>query len=248
MTPVSGTAACLELIYGERRIHCEVRRSSLRTRPSVAIHVEPDGRVLVDAPLQASLPDIRMAVSRRLTWIHRRLLETEQNRKHLTPREYVSGETMFYLGRRYTLKVLVNQEIQTTRLRGAYLEISVSDRSTEIVRGEVEKWYRSRARTVLPARLSTMSARLKWVKTIPPLSIRAMHRQWGSCSPNGRIALNVGLMKVRTDCIDYVILHELVHLKEHNHGPAFYRTLDRHLPDWRRIKFRLDAMAELALT
>ena len=237
----------LVLPYGDRRIGCEVRRSKQRVKRSIAIHVEPDGRVVVDAPLQAAAPDIRLAVTRRLAWIHRRIVEIENRQRVLTPREYVSGETVIYLGRRYRLKVVNSQGANQVRLRGGYLAVAVSDRSPETVRQELEEWFQARAKEFLPRRLAMMSARLNWVKQIPPLSIRRMSRQWGSCSPQGRIALNVDLVRVPRECIDYVLLHELTHLREHNHGPAFYRVLDRHLPDWKRTKARLDALADLAL-
>lgn len=237
----------LILPYGDHRIHCEVRRSKQRLTRSIAIHVEPDGRVLVDAPLQAANPDIRMAVAHRLAWIHRRMQEVKTRRMGLSTREYVSGETVIYLGRRYRLKVVSSQGADQVRLRGGYLEAAVSHRSPQSVRDELDRWFKARAKEFLPRRLAVISARLKWVKEIPPLSIRRMSRQWGSCSPQGRISLNVDLVRVPRECIDYVLVHELTHLREHNHGPAFYRVLDRHLPDWKRTKVRLDALADLAL-
>lgn len=235
------------LPYGGRRIRFEVRRSPLRVRPTVAIHVEPDGRVLVDAPQRAADVDIRAALSRRLAWVHRRLVEVETQRRWLTPREYVSGETVLYLGRRYQLKVMDDDVKNCARLRGSYLEITGNDTSPVVVQVELEKWIRKRAKEVLPGRIAKVSEQLRWVKQQPPISIRRMSRQWGSCSPKGHISLNVDLMRVPMECIDYVLLHELIHLKVHNHGQTFYRTLDRHLPEWRRIKRRLDGLAELAL-
>lgn len=235
------------LPYGDHRISCEVRRSKGRVKRSIAIHVEPDGRVVVDAPQQAADPDIRLAISRRLAWIHRRMVEVHSRRKMLTPREYVSGETVLYLGRRYCLKVACRQGADQVRLRGRYLEAAVSDSSPIIVRRELEKWFNARANEFLARRLATMSSQLGWVKTTPPLAIRRMSRQWGSCSPQGRITLNVDLIRAPKDCIDYVVLHELAHLKEHHHGPQFYRILDRHLPGWKLTKARLDALADLAL-
>lgn len=74
-----------------------------------------------------------------------------------------------------------------------------------------------------------------------------MKKQWGSCSPNGRILLNPHLVKAPRECIDYVLVHEICHLKEHNHGSKFYKLLDQMLPGWRSIKARLDGMAELLL-
>ncbi|BCT92048.1 metal-dependent hydrolase [Lysobacter helvus] len=241
------TSTRLVLPYGDSRIRCEVRRSKQRVKRSIAIHVEPDGRVVVDAPLQAADPDIRLAVARRLAWIHRRMVEVENRQLVVTPREYVSGETAVYLGRRYRLKVVSAQGGNQVRLRAGYLEVAVSNRSPETVRHELEQWFQARAKEFLPTRLAMMSERLRWVKAIPPLSIRRMSRQWGSCSPQGRISLNVGLVRVPRECIDYVLLHELTHLREHNHGPAFYRLLDRHLPNWKRTKARLDGLAEVAL-
>ena len=241
------TTTRMTLPYGERRIRCEVRRSKQRIGKSIAIHVEPDGRVVVDAPFQAADADIRLAAMHRLPWIHRRMIEVEARRKLITPREYVSGEAAIYLGRRYRLKVVTSQGADQVRLRGGYFEVAVSDRSPEAVRRELEKWYRGRAKEFLPRRLATISARLKWVTAVPPLSIRRMIRQWGSCSPKGRISLNVDLIRVPRECIDYVLLHELIHLREHNHGKAFYQILYRNLPDWKQIKSRLDGMAEVAL-
>lgn len=238
----------MTLPYGDRRIRCEVRRSKQRVKQSLAIHVQPDGHVSIDAPFQVGDADIRMAVKRRLAWIHRQMVAAENRQKLITPREYVSGETTIYLGRRYRLKVVASNDADQVRLRGGYLEVSVSDRAPEIVNRELEKWFRGRAKELLPRRLETMSARLNWVKTAPPLSIRRMSRQWGSCSPRGRIALNVDLVCVPRDCIDYVVLHELAHLREHNHSRAFYRILDQNLPDWRRTKARLDALADVALS
>jgi predicted metal-dependent hydrolase len=108
-------------------------------------------------------------------------------------------------------------------------------------------WYRSRAEAVLFERLASLAHRLPWLKASPPASLRAMKVQWGSCSPAGRVLLNPELIRAPGECIDYVLLHELCHLKEHNHGPRFHRLLDRHMPEWRRIKTRLDATAEALL-
>lgn len=79
---------------------------------------------------------------------------------------------------------------------------------------------------------------------LPPTRLQFMTVQWGNCSPSGRITLNPLLVKAPRECIDYVLLHELCHLLHHNHGPKFYRTLDRHMPNWRAVKEKLDNMAK----
>ena len=92
-----------------------------------------------------------------------------------------------------------------------------------------------------------MLGALRWKHPPPPVRLQAMKVQWGSCSPAGRLTLNPWLVKAPRDCIDYVILHELCHLKEHNHSPRFYKLLDKHMPLWRERKERLDELAEVIL-
>lgn len=88
---------------------------------------------------------------------------------------------------------------------------------------------------------------MPWLKTVPPLKRVTMRKQWGSCSPFGSINLNPWLIRAPRDCIDYVLIHEICHLKEHNHSKRYYELLEQHYPDWRKVKSRLDEMAELLL-
>ncbi|MBB5942786.1 SprT family zinc-dependent metalloprotease [Xanthomonas sp. 3307] len=240
-------ATAMQVRYGERTILCQIRRSPHRRKRSVAIHVDTDGTVHMDAPQEISDADLRQALQRRGGWIHRHLVEIEARRRLLLPREYVSGETVLYLGRRYRLKVLVGTQVERTALRGGYLEVTVPARSAEAVRTILERWFRQRAKDIFQQRLVATAEPLRWVTHPPALMVRRMQRRWGSCSTNGRITLNASLIHASRECIDYVILHELCHLKAHHHGRAFQRLLDAHLPDWRAIKQRLDGMAELVM-
>src|ERR1017187_3125349 len=207
----------------------------------VAIHVEPDGRVLVDAPENASDLQIRTAVVARTRWIHGHVTTIRGRLAQVLPREYVSGESVLYLGRRYCLKVVVAADgTQQVRIRGSYVEVIVGTRSPALVRAALTDWYRSRAKAVVSAQLEKLAATLRWVRTPPPVRFQAMKVQWGSCSPAGRLTLNPHLVKAPRECIEYVLLHELCHLKEHNHSRRFYRMLDMHMPRWQQRKSRLD--------
>lgn len=167
---------------------------------------------------------------------------------HVLPREYVSGESLHYLGRRYRLKLVLQAGARAeARMRGAYITVTASDSAASTVRAALDAWYRQRAREVFADRLVAVAAPLRWVRQLPPTRLRFMTVQWGSCSPSGRVTLNPLLVKAPRECIDYVLLHELCHLLHHNHSPRFYRTLDRHMPDWRAVKARLDSMAEEVL-
>lgn len=231
--------------YGDELVRYSVRRRPERKSSRVAIHVEPDGRVVVDAPERASDRQIRTAVHARARWIHRHVTEIRKRLAQLLPREYVSGESLFYLGRRYRLKVIAGTNSPLgVRLRGSYVEVTVEKRSPGLVRTALNVWYRRRAKAVLSAHLQELTAALRWIRTPPPVRFQAMKVQWGSCSPAGRLTLNPHLVKAPRECIDYVLLHEICHLREHNHSRRFYRLLDVHMPQWQRRKSRLDALAE----
>lgn len=231
--------------YGDERIRFAVRQSLSTPKTKVAIHVEPDGHVTVDAPPGADVEAIRSAVKKRARWISRHLEAARGRMAQVPPREYVSGETLHYLGRRYRLKVLTSVgAVPAAAMRGGFVEVTVRPRSREAVRTVLDAWYRTRAREVFNERMLALRTPLRWLRELPPTRLQAMKLQWGSCSPAGRITLNPSLVMAPRECIDYVLLHELCHLQHHNHSPNFYRTLDRHMPGWRDAKSRLDALAE----
>ena len=234
--------------YGDTSISYSIRRRPDRKSGRIAIHVEPDGRVLVDAPETASVAQIRTAVAARARWIHNHVAAIRIRLAYILTREYVSGESLLYLGRRYCLKAIASEdETESARLRGSYIEVFVTARRPALVRAALSNWYRERARTVFAARLVAIAHPLRWVRTAPALRLQTMKVQWGSCSPAGRLTLNPHLVKAPRECIDYVLLHELCHLKEHNHAKRFYRLLDMHMPRWQQRKARLDSMAEILL-
>ncbi len=111
----------------------------------------------------------------------------------------------------------------------------------------LEAWYRQRAAEVYGNVLMEMAPRLGLRRTLPPMRLLAMRTQWGSCSPDGALLLNPHLVKAPRPCIEYVVAHELCHLREHNHSDRFYRHLARALPDWAARKTELDELAELLL-
>ena len=231
--------------YGDQIIGFELRVQAAREVQRVSIHVEPDGRVLVDAPPGVAHAAVLAAVRKRSRWISRHIEAALGRRTNLCARQYVSGESLLYLGRRYRLKLVVQPDAREgASMRGSFVVVTVPDRSVERVRKALEAWYRLRAREVFATRLAAVAQPLRWVRHLPPTRLQFMTVQWGSCSPAGRITLNPWLVKAPRECIDYVLLHELGHLLHHNHSPKFYRALDRHMPNWRAVKVKLDGMAE----
>lgn len=234
--------------YGSEIIRFTVRQQQGRRKGNVAIHVEPEGRVRVDAPADASQAAILAAVRKRARWVQEHVAAFLRRRAHILPREYVSGESVMYLGRRYRLKVIPTDATSAgVKLSGGHLEVRTVTTAPEPVRDAMEAWYRAHARRVFAERIDNMLSTIRWKHAAPPMRLQAMKTQWGSCSPAGRLTLNPWLVKAPCDCIDYVILHELCHLMEHNHSPRFFKLLDRYMPPWRQRKTRLDELADVIL-
>jgi len=214
----------------------------------VAIHVNPDGSVSVDAPHGLDDMSIRNAVQKRARWVSNHVKEAHQRYAHVRPKEYVSGEQVLYLGRRYMLKVIpVDCKPAAVRLIGNRLEVETKSGETKDIRGRVRAWYRVKGRDYLSRRLDAVTKSLPWVNTTPPFRLLDMSRQWGSCSPSGEIILNPHLIKAPRPCIDYVLVHELAHLKHHDHGADFWKLIDAHAGDWRKAKHHLDGLVEVLL-
>ena len=125
----------------------------------------------------------------------------------------------------------------------AILHVETAVKSdTEQVRVQVQGWYRKQAQRVFPQRMDAMLPRFRRLDIPQPaLAIKDLDARWGSCTDSGVISLNLKLMQVPKPYIDYVIVHELCHLIEHNHSQRFYLLLDRMMPDWRQRRKRLNA-------
>jgi predicted metal-dependent hydrolase len=210
-------------------------------RKRLRVVVSPELAVDVFAPKKSDDEQVRVAVQKKAPWIAKTLDKVEAYHPLPTPKRYVSGETFVYLGRQYRLKV-ENGLSGPAKLLGRFLWVGVKDKNdTTGIRKSVEQWYRKRAREILGRYVDKchITASRHGVPE-PLLVIRTMRRRWGSCSLSGRITLNVNLVQVPVHCIEYVIMHELCHLKHHNHSKAFYSLLTRCQPDWRKRKETLD--------
>ncbi|QDX99416.1 M48 family peptidase [Pectobacterium carotovorum subsp. carotovorum] len=230
-------------LYGDERINFDcVPRPQATER--VLIKVHPDCRVVVSAPEAADDQTVLNAVKKRGRWIYQQLRDFRQQLAYITPRKYISGESHYYLGKQYLLKVLEEPAgTQGVKMLRGKLEVTLHQRDAGKVRQLLTNWYKTRAKEVFARRLDAMLEQTLWVSERPQLRLLTMQTQWGSCSPNGRLTLNPYLVKAPRECIDYVILHELCHIAEHNHSERFYRLMGQVMPEWEIVKIRLDGMA-----
>lgn len=227
--------------YGSATIEYELIFSRRKT---LGIHVYPDSSVIVRAPLGSQPGQIEEIVRRRGSWIlkQQHKFQSAPPKKAL-PRRYVSGEENRFLGKQYRLKV-VQDQVERVQIDGGYLVASTREpENRERISRLLDKWYRREAARVFSDRLAACYPRAEALGIpLPPLKIRDMKTRWGSCSSKGNVTLNLKLIQLPTDLIDYVILHELCHLKELNHSRRFYALMDRVLPDWQERRKKLNSI------
>ena len=192
---------------------------------------------MVCAPMNATSSDVDRRVRRRAGWIRRQLREFETYHPLPMPRRFVSGETHWYLGRQYRLRV--RSGFDAVKISGGFLVVTTMNRGG--VARLVNDWYLARAREAFDRRFTKLVKRASWLG-LPDqvLRVRAMKQRWGSCGPTGIITLNVKLVKAPPSCIDYTLAHELSHRLEMNHSKRFYALLRRAVPDWERARARLN--------
>ena len=237
------TADVHRLEYGKQEIVYRVVR---RPRATLEIAVEPDASVVVAAPTDAPLEAIEAKLKKRAAWVMRQQRYFSQFLPRTPERRYIAGETHLYLGRQYRLKVVLHVQETVKLLRGFIVVQTHRPNRAEITRELVDTWYRGRAHIKFPERLEACLGRFSDSETFRPkgLIIRQIKQRWGSMSPSGRLLLNLRLIQAPVDAIDYVITHELCHMAEPHHGPAFFELLEKVMPDWERRKHRLErAMA-----
>jgi predicted metal-dependent hydrolase len=227
-----------ELLDPRGALTYELQRTGRRR--TVAITVEPDRRVVVLAPMAAEVLRVEQILRRRLPWIRHQRQVLEDLPPPPASRQWAAGETHRYLGRQYRLKP-VKGLAQSVRLAGGYFVVTVGDpqdrRSIQRLMGA---WYRERAECVLAERVRRVLESTTWLEVAaPPITIRAMRQRWGSTTAGGRVYFNIDAIKLPMGCLDYLVAHELAHLRIPNHGPAFWRMLTRCQPDWKRWRERL---------
>lgn len=214
-----------------------LKRSNRRT---LAISVLPNGDIELVAPSGAAVEVVMAKVAKRAGWIARQRRAFREMNATRPPLRYVTGATHRYLGRQYRLKVEV-REMRGVAMRGGYLCVRVSEAVDHEVKTALEAWFRQRAGEQFAKRLQHW---VEWCRNrrlpVPKLRLRRMAKRWGSAQTDGTIALNPELIHAPSACIDYVITHEICHLKHPDHGPKFRALLQQLCPDWQRLKERLE--------
>ena len=216
-------------------IHKDIKNVHLSVHP-------PNGRVTISAPIQMDLETIRLFSISKLGWIRKQQAKFE-NQKREAQREYIPRESHYYLGQRYLLKVIEHAAAPKIVLKHNYLELYIRKGATTAQRDDIlQGWYRQQLRELIPQYIAKFEKKMN-VK-VGETRIRTMKTKWGTCNPEARrIWLNTELAKKPIESIEYVLVHEMVHLIERNHNEKFIACMDKFLPKWKHLREELNRSA-----
>lgn len=205
-------------------------------RRIVQLTVERDATITASVPTGADEAQLARIIVAKRPWLYARLRERAEIGPPAPPREFVSGEGFFYLGRSYRL-LLVNEGLRPARLWRGRLELrrdSVEDATRHLI-----TWYKSAGKQWLSQRIVPWAQRMS--VDVGVVRVQSLGYRWGSCSPGGALNFHWATMQLPPDLIDYVLVHELSHGHHHDHGSEFWRAVERAMPDApkRRARLRL---------
>ncbi len=201
----------------------------------------PAGRVRISAPASMTLDTVRLFAIAKLDWI-RQQQKKQRAQERETARECVDRESHYVWGVRYLMKVVETEAAPSVRREHRKLVLHVRPRSDAAVRRAVlAGWYRDILKAALPPLIAAWEPRL--LVTVDAFHVQQMKTKWGSCNPAARsIRLNTELAKKPTECLEYLVLHEMVHLLEPTHNARFVALMTQFMPDWRHRKQALNRL------
>jgi len=211
-------------------------------RKTLSLTVTPDLRIILKCPTQTDNERIENFLQKKWFWLEKQLSFFKKYQRKIYKKEYVSGEGYLYLGRQYKLIVRRGKEDIVSLTRGLLTvyttkEIANSRHNKKLI----DLWFEEKTKLVFQDRFKEMLNKFEY-KSTPVLSIREMKKRWGSFLNKNKIFLNPKLIHTSKDCIDYVIVHELCHLKYKNHSTKFWKLLDEKYPKWEKVKEKLETI------
>ena len=197
-------------------------------RKSIALVIKPDGQLIVRAPKRVSKREINALIEKHADWIVKKQAEVLEAQKKFAPHQFVEGEAFYFLGKTYQLR-FTGAKKNLVRIWGENLQVAKSVAwNAEAV---IENWYKKEAWQIFNERAGFYAKKYNF--NYEKLKLSSAKRRWGSCSTRGNINLTWRLVMMPPEIIDYVVVHELSHLREHNHSKAFWAQVEAILPDYK---------------
>jgi predicted metal-dependent hydrolase len=209
-------------------------------RRSIGISIGPDSGVIVRAPWRTSSKTIENLIQSKSAWIKKHLENHSSFIRISRNKEYIDGESHYYCGRQFSLRI-VQSKTSYVKHYESVIEIGVKVKEEkEKVKLLLEIWYKKMAEELFRKKLDELLSRYNHYNFSPiDFAVRAMKGRWGSCSSKGKITLSIELVKLDDKYSEYVLLHELCHLKHHNHSAVFYQLLSEVCPEWKNLRKEL---------
>jgi len=216
----------------------EIRRSE--RRKTLGLAIDRGGELVVYAPVKTEQEELVHWAQKKLIWVHRKLALKETMWPKINKPEYVSGEMFFYLGHSYKLTLVEHQKSPLV-FDGNRFTLLRSAR--EEAEGEFRKWYASKGASWIASRVKLLARKT----TVGPsrIALRNLGFRWGSCGKNDVLFFDWRLLQLPVRLADYVLCHELLHLRIPNHSHAFWSLFDGVQPDWEERKSALAAQAQI---
>lgn len=201
----------------------------------------PYGKVKIAAPERMELDTIRIYAISKLSWIRKQQAKIVAQKRE-APRAYITNESHYFQGKRYLLKVIPHKAPPFIKQKHNHLELYIRPETTTKKRKEIlDAWYRSQLKTTTAIYIN------KWEKlmnsSVAEFGIKKMKTKWGTCNIEAkRIWINLELAKKPKECLEYIVVHEMVHFFERNHNSRFVALMDHYLPNWRELKIELNRL------
>ncbi len=202
----------------------------------------PTGRVRIAAPLRVHEDAIRLFAISKLGWIKRHQRKFE-GQERISPREYKNRESHYFQGKRYLLNIIERDAPPKVVLKNkTYIDLYVRPETPTAKRHDImNEWYRQQLKQLIPELIETWEKKIN-VK-VSEWRVKLMKTKWGACNiEKKRIWLNLELAKKPIHCLEYIIVHEMVHLLERHHNDTFLYYMDKYLPNWKQLKAELNKL------
>lgn len=212
----------------------------LQKRKALSLTVQPNMKIILKAPSGVTQERIDIFLKRKCMWLNKQLNFFKKYQKIIYKREYISGESFLYLGRQYKLVVKKGDKNKMSLSKGVLrLTTTKKTNNKQYNKKILKEWYNHRTEVVFDRRYKEILNNFNY-KFVPKLVVRKMKKRWGSFLTEKQVILNPRLVQVSTDCVDYVITHELCHMKYKKHNNQFYSLLNSKYPNWEKVKEELE--------
>ncbi|MFW6029301.1 MAG: M48 family metallopeptidase [Halanaerobiales bacterium] len=232
------------IIIGNTIVNYDIVRTNRKT---LGIVIDPEKGVLVRSPENLSEDKIHKVVSDKSTWILEKLDKVAEIKDKPVPKEFMSGEKLSYLGRKYRIKVLSKidrnlknklSKVKVKFYKGKFIieipdslhDINEEER-IEAIRDELIKWYRKHAKIKIQERVDKYKGKIGIEPNI--VRVKKQEKRWGSCSSKGNININWKIIMAPMSIVDYIVVHELTHLRYNNHCKDFWKSVEAIIPDYK---------------